>query len=210
MSRSHLAENFFLIVHDPFTGKLSISRELLDCGLVASQLADLVLSGHLDVVDDRVVVTDRTGGRDEELDRFVLEAVARQKAAHSVRVWSESIGAIVFDLVVKRLLDDGVIRAEKHRAMLRRGPERFPAQDLLRASGPRLRLEHMLRHPTEFDLPGAVTAAIVGALGVERSFEFDVERELFVELTENLPPSLERLVAGVAATVAAISLTIRR
>jgi hypothetical protein len=45
---------------------------------------------------------------------------------------------------------------------------------------------------------------------VERSFEFDVERELFVELTENLPPSLERLVAGVAATVAAISLTIRR
>jgi hypothetical protein len=210
MSRSPLAENFFLIVHDPFTGKLTISRELLDCGLVASQLADLVLSGHLDVVDDRVVVTDRTGGRDGELDRFMIDAVARQKSAHTVRVWAESIGEIVFDLVVKNLLHDGVIRAEKHRAVLRRGPERFPALDLLRASGPRLRLEHMLRHPTEFDLPGAVTAGIVGALGIERIFEFEIERDLFTDVSENLPPSLERLVAGVASTVAAISLTIRR
>jgi hypothetical protein len=210
MSRSHLAENFFLIVHDPFTGKSSISRELLDCGLVAAEIADLVLTGHLDVVDDRVVLTDRTGGRDGELDRYVLEAVGRQSSAHTVRVWAESIGEIAFDLVVRQLLDSGVIRAERQRAVLRRGPERFPAQDLLRASGPRLRLEHMLRHPTEFDLPGAVTAAIVGALGVERTFEFDIDRELFTELQENLPPSLERLVAGVAATVAAISLTIRR
>jgi Golgi phosphoprotein 3 GPP34 len=210
MSRYRLAESFFLIVHDPFTGKPGISRELLDCGLVAAELADLVLSGHLDVVDDRVVVTERTGGLDEELDRFVVDAVGRQTSSHPVRVWAESIGAIVFDLVVKRLLDDGVVRAERHRGVLRRGPERFPAQDLLRASGPRLRLEHMLRHPAEFDLPGAVTAAIAGAIGVERTFEFDIDRELFTELADNLPPSLERLIAGVTATVAAISLTIRR
>ncbi len=210
MSRYRLAENFFLIVHDPFTGKLGISRELLDCGLVAAELADLVLSGHLDVVEDRVVVTDRTGGVDEELDRFVVDAVGRQTSSHPVRVWAESIGEIVFDLVVKRLLDDGVVRAERHRGVLRRGPERFPAQDLLRASGPRLRLEHMLRHPAEFDLPGAVTAAIAGAIGVERTFEFEIDRELFTELADNLPPSLERLIVGVTATVAAISLTIRR
>jgi hypothetical protein len=210
MSRYRLAESFFLIVHDPFTGKLGISRELLDCGLVAAELADLVLSGHLDVVEDRVVVTDRTGGVDEELDRFVVDAVGRQTSSHPVRVWAESIGEIVFDLVVKRLLDDGVVRAERHRGVLRRGPERFPAQDLLRASGPRLRLEHMLRHPAEFDLPGAVTAAIAGAIGVERTFEFEIDRELFTELADNLPPSLERLIVGVTATVAAISLTIRR
>jgi hypothetical protein len=210
MTRSHLAENFFLIVHDPFTGKPSVSRELLDCGLVAAELADLVLSGHLDVVDDRIVVTERTGGRDEEIPAFVLDAVARQTTTHTVRVWSESIGGILFDLVVKNLIDSGVVRAERQRAVLRRGPERFPAQDLLRASGPRLRLEHMLRNPAAFDLAGAVTAAIVGALGVERTFEFDVERELFIDLTNNLPPTLERIIAGVAATVAAISLTVRR
>jgi hypothetical protein len=210
MSRSHLAENFFLIVHDPFTGKPSVARELLDCGLVAAELADLVLSGHLDVVDDRIVVTDRTGGRDEEIPTFVLDAVARQTSTHTVRVWSESIGEILFDLVVKKLIDSGVVRTERQRTVLRRGPERFPAQDLLRASGPRLRLEHMLRNPATFDLPGAVTAAIVGALGVERTFEFDVERELFIDLTNTLPPTLERIIAGVAATVAAISLTVRR
>jgi Golgi phosphoprotein 3 GPP34 len=210
MTRSHLAENFFLIVHDPFTGRPSISRELLDCGLVAAELADLVLSGHLDVVDDRVVVTDRAAGREEELPAFVLESVSRQKSAHTVRVWSESIGEIVFDLVVKNLLDSGVVRTERQRTVLRRGPQRFPAQDLLRASGPRLRLEHMLRTPSAFDLPGAVTAAIVGALGLERTFEVDVDRELFVDVTHNLPPTLERIIAGVAATVAAISLTVRR
>lgn len=210
MTRSHLAENFFLIVHDPFTGRPSISRELLDCGLVAAELADLVLSGHLDVVDDRVVVTDRAGGREEEMPAFVLESVARQKSAHTVRVWSESIGEIIFDLVVRNLVEIGVVRTERQRTVLRRGPQRFPAQDLLRASGPRLRLEHMLRNPSAFDLPGAVTAAIVGALGVERTFEFDVERELFIDVTHNLPPTLERIIAGVAATVAAISLTVRR
>ena len=46
--------------------------------------------------------------------------------------------------------------------------------------------------------------------GVERTFEMDIDRELFTELTANLPPTLERVIAGVADTVAAISLTIRR
>lgn len=210
MSRSHLASNFFLIVHDPFTGKLTISRELLDCGLVANELADLVLSGHLDVVDDRVVVTERTGGLEDEPARYVLEAVARQKSAHSVRVWTESLGEILYGMVCRELVETGVVRVEQHRAMLRRGPDRFPAQDLLKASGPRLRLEHMIRHPAAFDLPGAVAAAIVGALGVERTFEFDVDRELFTDITDHLPPTLQRLMAGVTAAVAAISLTVRR
>jgi hypothetical protein len=210
MSRSNLAANFFLTVHDPFTGKLTISRELLDCGLVASELADLVLSGHLDIVDDRVVPTGRPDGAQDIISTYVLDAVTRQNAPHTVRVWAESLGEILFELVSTHLIESGVVRVEQHRAMLRRGPDRFPAQDLLKASGPRLRLEHMLRHPTAFDLPGAVAAAIVGALGVERTFELEVDRELFTELTENLPPSLERLIAGVAATVAAISLTVRR
>jgi hypothetical protein len=210
MSRSHLAENFFLIVHDPFTGKLTISRELLDCGLVTSELADLVLTGHLDIVDDRVVVTDREDGAEDPIAAYVLEAVGRQSSPHSVRVWAEAIGEIMFGLVSQHLIDNGVVRVEQHRAMLRRGPDRFPAQDLLKASGPRLRLEHMIRNPRTFDLPGAVAAAIVGALGVERTFEFDVDRELFTDLTENLPPTLQRLLAGVTATVAAISLTVRR
>jgi hypothetical protein len=210
MTRSHLAENFFLIFHDPFTGKLTISRELLDCGLVTSELADLVLTGHLDIVDDRVVVTERKDGAEDPISAYVLEAVGRQKSAHSVRVWAESIGEIVFGLVSQHLIDNGVVRVEQHRAMLRRGPDRFPAQDLLKASGPRLRLEHMIRNPRTFDLPGAVAAAIVGALGVERTFEFDVDRELFTDLTDNLPPTLQRLLAGVTATAAAISLTVRR
>ncbi len=210
MSRSHLATNFFLIVHDPFTGRTTVGRELLGCGLVASELADLVLTGHLDLVDDRVVVTDRSDGGEDEISRFVLDSVARQRTAHPVRTWVESIGEIVFGLVVDELVDTGVVRVEQHRAVLRRGPDRFPAQDLLKASGPRLRLEHMIRNPTTFDLPGAVAAAIVAALGIERTFEFDIDRELFTDLTANLPPTLERLVVGVADTVAAISMTIRR
>ena len=209
MSRSHLATNFFLTVHDPFTGKLAISRELLDCGLVASELADLVLSGHLDVVNDKIVPTGRSDGAQDLISTYVLDAVGRNHT-HTVRVWAESLGEILFELVSTHLLERGVIRVEHHRSMLRRGPDRFPAQDLLKASGPRLRVEHMLRNPTTFDLPGAVAAAIVGALGVERTFESEVDRELFTELAENLPPPLERLIAGVAATVAAISLTVRR
>ena len=59
------------------------------------------------------------------------------------------------------------MRQERRRGIGRRTGDRYPAADLLRASGPRLRLDHMVREPSTFTLAGAVNVALLGALGIE-------------------------------------------
>src|SRR5215213_3200633 len=58
MDRHWLAADFFLIAHDEFSGKLRISLELLCCGLVGGQLADLIVANRLAVQGGRLLVTD--------------------------------------------------------------------------------------------------------------------------------------------------------
>ena len=211
MGRTHLAPNLFLTAHDSFTGKLAVSRELLDCGLVAAELADLIIHRRLDMSGDRVVVAAQRGdGGDDEIGAYVVESVSRQPKSHTVRTWAGSLGETVFGLVAGRLVDDGVVRWEARRGPLRRGPDRYPAVDLLKASGPKVRLQHMISHPADFDLPGAVNASIVGVLGVERILEVDVDKSVFGVINANLPRPLQALMSGLATSVAAVSLTVRR
>ena len=209
MGHSEFAPNLFLVVHDPFSGKLEISRELLGCGLVAAELAHLIIDGWLEIADDRIVIANG-GPCTQQIDSFVVQSVARQRNPHTVRVWIESLGEILYELVAEDLVEQGIIREEKRRGLVRKGPVLYPAADLLKASGPRLRLDNMLRDPPSFTLAGAVNAALVGAMGIERIFETEVDREFFEELRLNLPTQLRSLLNGVAAAVAAVTLTIRR
>lgn len=210
MERVELAERLFLIVHDPFTGKLAVSPELLKSGLVAAELADLVMEGRLGTTGGHVVVAERRGSGDDGIGAFVVEAVARQRGSHTVRAWAETLGDALYELVARRLVDRGVVRRERGSRLIRRGADRFPAVDLLAASSPRGRLEHMLGNPADFDLAGAVSAAIIGALGVEHTLDIEVDRSLLDELAGHLPVDIRTLMAGLEQAAAAISLTVRR
>ncbi len=214
MDRQRLAADFFLIAHDEFSGKLRISPDLLGCGLVGAQLAELITDDRLAVEGGRVLATEvRDDG--DEIGAYVVESISRQTSAHSVRVWVDTFREVLYELVARRLISEGVVRREQGgRQLMRRRPDRFPAVDLLAAARPRLRLEHMLRTPQEFDLPGAVIAALVGAVGAEAVLDPEIDRtatrELLVRLEENLPADVRALVEGVRAAVSAVSLTIRR
>ncbi len=214
MDRERLAADFFLIAHDEFSGKLRISRDLLSCGLVGAQLAELIMANRLAVQGGRVLVTEVRGDGDE-IGAYVAESISRQTSTHSVRVWVDTFREMLYELVVRRLVEEGVVRREQGgRQLMRKRPDRFPATDLLAAARPRLRLEHMLRTPQEFDLPGAILAVLVGAVGVETVLDPEIDRvaarELMARLEENLPADLRSLVEGVRAAVAAVSLTVRR
>lgn len=214
MNRDHLAEGLFLIVHNEFTGKLGISPQLLGCGLVAAQLADLMIAGRLTMSGARVVVAGARGTGRDEIAAFVVESIERQTTAHTVRAWTETLADVLFELVARRLIDAGIVRREPGRGMIRRRPDRFPALNLLKAAGPRIRLEHMYRRPVEFDLPGAFCGALVGALGVHSVLDPELDRtmirELSTGLAQRLPTDLAALLTGVNEAVSAISLTIRR
>jgi hypothetical protein len=200
----------FLLLHDPFTGKGEVSQELLECGVSAAGLADLVIARRLGVIDDHVAMADPVNaGPADRVGEYVLGCVADQSKTYSVRTWVGSLGEAVTDLVVRELVDAGVVRHERGSRGLRgRKPDRFPAVDLLRASSSRNRVRHMLTHPGEFDLAGATVASIVGALGAERIFEVDDTRDLLRELNTYLPVALQAVMAALAATVASSSVAL--
>lgn len=215
MAQDMLVKKMFLILHDPFTGKPEIGHELLRCGLVAAELADLIIARRVGMENDRVVVAETRSLAGDEIGAFVVESIARQASGHTVRSWVEALADVLYELVAGNLMTDGVVRRQEGgRRLLRRSPDRFPALDLMRAAGPRLRLEHMLRTPRQREVPGAALAAIIGALDVERILDLDRNRDLVrtavAEATESLPVDLRALVAGVEDTVSAISLTIKR
>ena len=215
MDGNYLPDEFFLIAHDEFSGKLRISHDLLGCGLVGAQLGDLVMARRIGVEAGRVLITDAPGDAGDEVGAYVIETLARQTSTHSVRVWIETFADVLYELVGRRLIAAGVVRRESGgRQLMRKRPDRFPAVDLLAAARPRLRVEHMLRSPEEFDLPGAVVAVLIDALGAESVLDPELDRtavrELCARLEANLPVHLRALVEGVRAAVAAVSLTIRR
>ena len=221
MGHSDYAPNLFLVAHDSFTGRIEVSRELVLCGLVTAELAHLIIERRLSVLDDRIVVAETSEAarpptrrpEDEagvEIDNFVVSSVRQQHTTHSVRIWADSLGEVIYGLIADNLVEQGVVRRERRRMIARRTGDRFPAADLLRASGPRLRLDHMVREPATFTLAGAVNVALLGSLGIEQLLESEPTKEFLDELNRNLPSQLQALMAGAAAAAAAVSLTVRR
>jgi hypothetical protein len=215
MVQDTLARRMFLVLHDPFTGKPAIGHDLLKCGLVAGALGDLMLERRLGMENDRIVVADPRSYGVDELGAFVVESIQRQASAHTVRSWVEALIDVVYELVARGLIADAVVRREPGgRRLLRRGADRFPAVDLLRAARPRVHLEHMLRVPDDRDVAGRTLAGIIRALEVERVLDVDRDRTAVkndvAEAAEHLPIDLRGLVDGVEAAVSAISLTVRR
>ena len=112
MDHSYLPDEFFLIAHDEFSGKLRISQDLLGCGLVGAQLADLVMARRIGIEAGRVLITDTPGDAGDEVGAYVIETLTRQTSTHSVRVWIETFADVLYELVGRRLIAAGVVRRE--------------------------------------------------------------------------------------------------
>lgn len=199
MNSDKLATSIFLILHDPFTGKPSLGAGALKCGVTGAELAELITDRRLGMENDRIVLADAEPQGADEIATFVLQTIRSQTEAHTVPSWVAALADPLFDLVATRLVDEGVVH-RAGRGLLGRGPERFPSVDLLRAAGPRVRLEHMLREPDELDPAGSVCAAVLGALGADRVLDVDGDRaavrRAIAAVTDSLPVDLRSLLTG--------------
>jgi Golgi phosphoprotein 3 (GPP34) len=213
METIELAEQFFLISHDEFSGKPAVSRELVECGLVGALLGGLVIEYRLGVKEGKVVVLDAQPG-DNELTNKLVQTVDQQPTSHRVRTWAEQLGGYIYPVVAERLVQAGTLRRDRGRSVFGRSADRYPAVDLYYAARPRLLLNHVIRHREEMDLDQAVVIALLAAVGIESVLDLDLNRELLRSLINSLitamPLQLQELMTGIDETVASISLTIHR
>ena len=213
--RRQLAVDFFLIAHDPFDdGRLRVGTELLGCGLVGAELADLMLAHRLGIDGDDLVVLD-PGGQLDEVDDYVIEAVGGQDSVHPVRTWIEPLQDGLYALVGRKLVASGTVRRQQATRRIGRGrqADRFPPNDLLAACRPQQNLEELLRAPRNLTLAGGMLAALIGVLGIDGLFAPDLDRavlrELLVEIEQHLPTDLRAVCDGVRAVTAEVSLRAR-
>src|SRR5262245_56670382 len=129
MASIDLAEQFFLIGHDEFSGWPDVSYELMECGLVGALFGSLIIEGRRGVKEGKVHALDPEPTGEDLADRLVT-TVDRQSVNHRVRTWTEQLGAFAYRTIAERLVDSGTLRREAGRKLLGRAGERYPAVNL--------------------------------------------------------------------------------
>jgi hypothetical protein len=215
-SSQPLSVDFFMIAHDPFDGgKLRISTELLGCGLVGAQLAELILGHRLTVNGELLSILDMNGRRDV-LEDYVLEHVANQGTEHPVRAWIEPLQDGVYALIGDQLVAGGTLGRQPGPRRIGRGgrqPDRFPANDLLVACRPQQQLERLLRLPKDLTLPMGTLAVLIDSLGLDGLLDPALDRsrlhELLAEVEQNLPAELQAVSVAIRTIAGEVSLRAR-
>lgn len=212
MVHDALARRMFLILHDPFSGQPGVPPKSVRHGLVTAGLADLVMHRRIVVENGRAIAVDPPRNEGPDVDVFLVGSI-QPDGSDITRSWVEAVGDTVYELVARRLVADRVVRREAG-GRRRRHPDRFPAVDLLRAAGPGVRLEHMLRSPHDMDLVGATLAGIIDCLRMESVLDGDRDRAAVkrsaAAAVRQLPADLRTLLETVGAAVSEVTLTFRR
>jgi hypothetical protein len=199
MSQDKLATRIFLILHDPFTGKPLLRSSAVRLAVAGAELAELTLEHLIGMENDRIVLAEDQPRRIDYISSFVIDGIRAQSDAHTAVVWVSALADRLFDLVATQLVNEGVVRCEHGGGLFRRGVRRYPADDLLAAARPRVRLEHKVRTPTEMDQESAVALAVFAVVGGEHALEGNraAIRQLVAAHTEALPLDLRGLVTGI-------------
>jgi hypothetical protein len=207
-----LADELFLVGHDPYTGKTRVSDGALDTGLAGAVLGELALADRIYVDDDTVVQVRDQRPHGERVSDAALAEILKQNDLHPVRAWVEYLRDHARTMVAPRLVHTGLIERVQARSMLKQ-TVRYPATDPLRAAGPEARLRYMLDHPGNIDVQTGVLAGFIVGVGLDFVLGGASAREVRDGLTRMLRivrPDLRSLIVGVESAVAAIALSARR
>ena len=154
-------------------------------------------------------------GEPDEIDDYVLDAVATQSELHPVRAWVEPLQDGVYSLVARAAVLSRAVRRQPGTRWLGRGrqPDRFPATDLLAACRPQQALEALLRTPKDLTLAAGTLATLIGVLGIDGLLGPELDRaalrELLAEIEHHLPGDLRLVCDAVRAVSAEVSLRSR-
>jgi Golgi phosphoprotein 3 GPP34 len=207
-----LADEFFLVGHDQYTGKAQVADAVLDTGLAGAILGELVLFGRLIVNEEMLVTVHDPRPTGDRMTDTTIQEIVNQRSVHAVRQWVEYLRDHARELVGQRLVDGGVVDRVQTRAVLKQ-TVRYPARDPIKAAAAEARLRYMLDHPSNLDEPTALLGSLVDAAGLEYvlggSSNRDV-REQLAQMTALLKPDARALIVGVQSAIAQLALRGRR
>jgi hypothetical protein len=199
MNATPLANELFLVAHDPYSGRAHAGPKVVDTGLAGAVLGELVLSGRLLIADDsRIYLPDARPSGEPVTDAAIVR-VAEQVAPHPAQAWVEYLRDHTRDAVVTRMLRAGIIQQPRPRGMLRNSML-YPAADPLSATSALLRLRHLLDHPGYLD----DTSAALGGLVLATKLDFLLTGGSPNEVRDGLARMYQRLPAGLRVLVAAV------
>ncbi|GAA1748356.1 GOLPH3/VPS74 family protein [Luedemannella helvata] len=205
MRQLPLADEFYLISHDEYTGKCHINAKVFDSGLAGAVLAELAVRQRITIVNGLVTTIDQRPHRERVSDAALAE-ILKERAEHPVRTWVEYLRKDALEMVRPRLVDAGLIYRVQSRSMLR-STVRYPAVDRNQAAAPRARLRYMLDHPELLDEPTAVLSGLVLAVGMTDliAVRGKEAREGLGRFADTLPDVLKEIVTAVELVAATIA-----
>jgi hypothetical protein len=200
-----LCESLFFLGHDPFSGKPRIRGGILDIGLSAAILADLLFDERITLDRGTVVLVSRYATGEPIADRMLVRILAETEQ-HGVRDWVEHLADGIFDIVVENLTVRELVIAKERRGVFRHSLHYQPA-DLRIASGPRAAIRAAVLGTAHCDLPTATLALLAWTIGLDDICEPELSRKQIMDWVDQVKSKIASpagaLIKGTDAAVAA-------
>ncbi len=211
-----VADELFLVGHNPHTGRRQVSRDSLATALAGAALGDLILAGCLFVDADSQVRALARSAPDDPVTGYILGELAGRDSTEPLREWVWHLRRDIYPLVGQRLAAAGLVTSRRARRVLSvRAVVAYPAGNLVLAGRPAVRLGgHVLRQSASPDVPTRLLAALVRAIDLECRLAIDLPtaeiRRRLESVAAVLPAPLDATVAAVASVNDALVETPRR
>ncbi|OJF10774.1 Golgi phosphoprotein 3 GPP34 [Couchioplanes caeruleus] len=177
-------------------------------GLAAALLAELAFTDTIVIEHDQVHVISRTPPSDA-LAHTVLDQLAGETIAHTVRTWLAFLSQTSHEQVASRMLRSGHVRAETSRRLLTKSTTYVPT-DANVAAWPWARLSTRLRNAQPLDAFDTVLAGLTLAADLHRHVLDGVPGHVITslrQLIDTTPPSLRLLLHHTEAAIGDAVLT---
>lgn len=203
-----LADDLFRLAHHDTTGRPLLHASVAGLGLAAALLAELAFTDTIVIERDQVVIVGRRPPSDA-LAHTVLDQLAGETTAHTVRTWLAFLSQTSYEQVASRLLRSGHVRAETSRRLLTKTTTFVPT-DANVAAWPWARLCTRLRNAQPLDAFDVVLAGLVLATDLHRHVLDGVGGPVVTslrQLIDTTPPSMRLLLHHTEAAVGDAVLT---
>ncbi|MBB5872693.1 hypothetical protein F4553_006127 [Allocatelliglobosispora scoriae] len=169
MQYRRLADEYFLLCHDPDSGKLHVNHEVFATGTAGAVLGELALGNRLDITPTSVTLRGAWAADDIVVDGAVAAFQAAPRVLRADQ-WVEILRLKAPEIIAQRLAASGDLRPEVTRGMFGREKVTSRLNPHL-ASMPRVRLRNGIARPDDADAGLSMLASLVLATQVEHLTE---------------------------------------